>query len=95
MIEGTPFDWNKSNVIRIGIVNRDYTLNETKLDYLYNLSVNNYDDSRSYLASKFDYLIFFTEIVVFDFRITLGFTCALFHDEFILNSHSFIVLFCF
>lgn len=61
MLEGTPLNWNVSNVIRIGIMNRDYTLNETKLEYLYNMSLDDYDDSRNYLGTRFDYMIFFTQ----------------------------------
>lgn len=61
MLEGTPVDWNESNVLRIGILNSDYTLNETKLNRLYNLTISDYDLTRLALHTRFDYMIFFED----------------------------------
>ncbi|PLW80784.1 hypothetical protein C0585_00770 [Candidatus Woesearchaeota archaeon] len=61
MLEGTPSEWNESNVIRIGILNSDHSINDTKLDLFRNLTKSNYDNSRSLLNTRFDFFIFFTD----------------------------------
>lgn len=62
MLEGTPTDWkNETDVLRIGITNSDNTLNETKLESLYNMTQLDYDLTRSFLGTKYDYILFFTD----------------------------------
>lgn len=61
MLEGTPIDWNETNVLRIGILNEDYSLNETKLEKFYNITITDYDRSREFLNTKSDYIVFFTD----------------------------------
>ncbi|MBR9676290.1 hypothetical protein GOV05_04745 [Candidatus Woesearchaeota archaeon] len=61
MLEGTPIDWNESNVLRIGIINSDNSINSTKLDVFYNMTINDYESVRSNLKTPYDFLVFFTD----------------------------------
>ncbi|MBI2449633.1 hypothetical protein HYV49_05035 [Candidatus Pacearchaeota archaeon] len=55
--EGSPRNWNKTNVLIPGIVT-DNKINETKLVALAQLSKDNYDKSRQLLGTKYDYFVF-------------------------------------
>lgn len=53
--EGVPSYWTNETVVRIGLTT-DNRLNLTKLLYFYNMS---YEDTRTYLSTKYDYIVFF------------------------------------
>ncbi|MFH1770227.1 MAG: hypothetical protein ABH828_01585 [archaeon] len=53
--EGVPSYWTNETVVRIGLTTNN-RLNLTKLSYFYNMS---YDDTRTYLSTKYDYIVFF------------------------------------
>jgi|FLOH01.1.fsa_nt_gi hypothetical protein len=55
--EGVPSDWDNNSVVRIGLLTDD-RLNITKLEMLYNMS---YNESKYYLSTPFDYLIYFQQ----------------------------------
>jgi hypothetical protein len=54
--QGYPEDWSTGNVQRIGLTNDDNRINETKLGNFRNLD---YDETKSLLATQFDYYVFF------------------------------------
>jgi hypothetical protein len=58
--EGTPKDWNSSNVITIGILS-DNKINETKIERFYNLSNMSYAFTKNLFNTRFDYFFFLTE----------------------------------
>ncbi|MBN2422444.1 hypothetical protein JXB41_04415 [Candidatus Woesearchaeota archaeon] len=62
MTKGVPESWNEENVIRIGITDGDYVINNTKLTAFSNLTQSDYEYTRSLLGShRFEYLIFFKD----------------------------------
>ncbi|MBX4196282.1 hypothetical protein KW805_01715 [Candidatus Pacearchaeota archaeon] len=61
--EGAPVDWNITSVIVPGISSAN-KINDTKLGYLYTLSVNNYTRTQLMLNTKYNYFIFFSTPMV-------------------------------
>ncbi|MBD3203093.1 hypothetical protein GF327_02265 [Candidatus Woesearchaeota archaeon] len=59
MSQGIPGSWNENNVISIGITNGNYILNVTKLSLFYNLTMLDYEHTKSLLQTKYDFLVFF------------------------------------
>lgn len=62
--EGSPISWNTQNVKKIGILNVDNKINQTKLESFYNLSQNNYSLTRKLFNTKFDYALFFDNLTI-------------------------------
>ena len=58
--EGSPKDWNLSKVNSIGVLS-DGKVNETKLEYFYNLSVEDYNRTLYLFNTQFDYYFFLSE----------------------------------
>lgn len=58
--QGYPENWDETNVVKIGILN-DNKINETKLEYFYNLAQNNYEQTKSLFNTRFDYFYFLDE----------------------------------
>jgi hypothetical protein len=56
MTEGYPENWNSTNIQRIGIVDQNYKLNETKLAELTSMD---YKTTKDLLNTKYDYYIYF------------------------------------
>lgn len=56
--EGYPEKWNKTNVETIGITDQG-KINQTKLDYFYELAEDNYVLSKNLLDIEYDYFIKF------------------------------------
>lgn len=63
--EGYPYDWNKSNFIRIGVIN-DNKINETKIKYFYELTIENYNLTKSKFNTKFEYYFFLNQNITID-----------------------------
>lgn len=59
--EGFPTDWNSSNVVRLGVTSDGNVINMTKLDAFSNMTITNYDNTRTLLKTKYDYIIFFRD----------------------------------
>ncbi|MBM3234415.1 hypothetical protein FJZ19_04970 [Candidatus Pacearchaeota archaeon] len=58
--EGTPKDWNSSNVVIMGILS-DNKINETKIERFYNISILNYEFTKTLFNTRFDYFFFLTD----------------------------------
>jgi hypothetical protein len=58
MSEGHPENWNSTNVQRIGIVDQNFRLNESKLN---ELALLEYSTTRGILDTKYDYYFYFLE----------------------------------
>lgn len=58
--EGTPKEWNSSNVISIGILTGD-KIDATKLEKFYNLTISNYAFTKTLFNTRFDYFFFLTD----------------------------------
>ena len=54
--EGTPANWTVNNVTEIGLTNGNYRLNPSKVQRFASM---NYFQSKLYLKTRFDYLLFF------------------------------------
>jgi len=61
--EGYPKDWNKDNVIRIGILDNG-KINETKLERFYNLTQENYFRTKIIFNTEYDYYFFFKNLTI-------------------------------
>jgi len=57
---GSPEDWTEDNVIKIGILS-DNKINQTKLEYFYNLTQTNYNNTKILFNTRYDYLFFLSE----------------------------------
>jgi hypothetical protein len=57
--EGYPKDWDISNVVRIGILDNNSKINQTKLNRFYNLTVDNYEKTRVLFNTRYDYIFCF------------------------------------
>lgn len=55
--EGFPSNWNKQNVITIGIL-ADNKINQRKIDEFHALSLNDYQRTKSLFNTRYDYLFF-------------------------------------
>lgn len=53
---GSPYDWNNETVEVIGIANKNYEVNVTKLIEFSNI---NYNQTKRYLGTNYDYVMFF------------------------------------
>ena len=62
--EGSPKDWNLSRVNSIGILS-DKKINETKLEYFYNISLEDYNRTRYLFNTQFNYYFFMSENISF------------------------------
>jgi hypothetical protein len=58
--EGSPKNWNSSKVNTIGVLS-DGKINETKLEYFYNLSSEDYNMTLYLFNTRFDYYFFLSE----------------------------------
>jgi hypothetical protein len=58
--EGYPTNWNMTNVNRPGFVSQG-KINETQLNYFYNLSVDNYSLLKAVLRTNYNFYVFFSE----------------------------------
>lgn len=56
--EGSPQNWNLTNVEKIGLLSHD-KINETKLEMFYQLSVTDYQKTKSFFNIKYNYYLFF------------------------------------
>jgi len=57
MSEGSPLDWDSSNVVTVGILSEN-KINETKLEQFYNLSIQDYSRTKQLFNTRFDYYFF-------------------------------------
>jgi hypothetical protein len=55
MSTGYPPDWNQTNVARIGLLNSNYRINQTKVNNFVNMS---YNETRGIFATRFDFYFF-------------------------------------
>lgn len=55
--EGTPINWNENDVINPGILTNG-KINQTKLENFYDLSLNNYQKTKSLFNTNYEYFIF-------------------------------------
>ena len=60
MSSGYPRQWNSTNVVRLGITDGNM-INETKLEYLFNMTNDNYGATKNLLNTNYDYLFFLGE----------------------------------
>ena len=58
--DGSPQNWNESNVIKIGILSNN-KVNETKLKIFYNLTKKDYHKTKLLLNTKYDFYFFINE----------------------------------
>lgn len=58
--EGSPSNWDESNVITIGITSKD-KINQTKLERFYNLATTNYQKSKLLFNTQYEYYITFSK----------------------------------
>jgi hypothetical protein len=58
--DGFPQDWNKTNVVNIGLVSQD-KINETKLDRFIQLAAQDYAKTKKIFRISHDYMILFPE----------------------------------
>ena len=63
--EGLPENWNSSNVIRLGVTNNN-KINQTKLDRLYNLSIQDYSLTKNRFNTIKEYYIVFKDPVIIE-----------------------------
>ena len=59
--EGSPTNWNSTNVVRLGLTDGNNVLDKIKLEKFSNLSKLNYDKSLELLRLRYDYLVFFKD----------------------------------
>ena len=61
--QGYPFDWNESNVIKLGLTNGKNVIMNNKIQSFKSLteSSSGYENSKVYLKTKYDYIIFFKD----------------------------------
>lgn len=57
--EGYPTDWNQTNVIRLGLTTGDHVLDIDKLKEFTNMTKTDYDNVKTTLVSKGDFVIYF------------------------------------
>jgi hypothetical protein len=55
--EGSPTNWNLSNVLSIGILT-DGKISDLKLEYFYFFTKDNYSDTKIMFNTKYDYIFF-------------------------------------
>ena len=60
--EGSPQNWNKTNLVRIGLIT-DGKINDTKLQHFYELARDNYALTKSLFRVNDDYYVSFQEPV--------------------------------
>ncbi|MEN9626755.1 MAG: hypothetical protein RL557_1083 [archaeon] len=58
--DGSPQDWNSTNVVKIGLLS-EHTINETKLQYFYALSQTQYVFTQSLFNTRYQYYFFLSE----------------------------------
>jgi hypothetical protein len=63
--EGSPTGWNKTSVVKIGILSDD-KINETKLQYFYELTEEDYNKTRSKFDTTYDYYFYLNENMIID-----------------------------
>jgi len=63
--EGSPDDWDSSNVARIGILN-DNKINQTKLERFSDLASADYQKTRVLFNTKYDYFFNLSETIIID-----------------------------
>src|SRR3989338_6629598 len=61
--EGSPLDWNSTNVKKIGLTSGN-KINETKLERFYDLNITDYQKTKSLFNTKYDYYVFFPEPMI-------------------------------
>jgi len=61
--EGSPVNWSSEDVESIGLLSEG-KINETKLENFYNLSVNNYEITKSLFNIRYDYYFFLNETMI-------------------------------
>lgn len=61
--EGFPVNWNPSNVAIPGIMSNN-KINNTKLEYFYYLSLNDYNRVKSLLGTRYNFYLNFSEPVI-------------------------------
>lgn len=61
---GYPEDWNEQNVVEIGLTT-DGKLNETKIGRFYNMTQNDYNETKRLLKTSNDYYFFLDENLSF------------------------------
>lgn len=57
---GSPENWDTSNVIQIGLTTNG-KINQTKLEYFYELTSNNYENAKQELNTKYNFYFFVDE----------------------------------
>ncbi len=72
--KGQPANWNLTNVSSIGVVNSDYSLNNTKLYYLYNLTNQDSIHVNTLLgiSSKFAIVLYNTQNMMLNFTFNVN-----------------------
>lgn len=60
---GYPEDWNNATVKKIGIISND-RINETKLERFYNLSLTDYNSTRSLFNTQFHYFFYINNMTI-------------------------------
>jgi hypothetical protein len=63
--EGDPSDWTADNVVRIGVLSSN-SINDTKLEQFYSLSLNDYQKTKNLLNTNDEYYFFLSEPMVID-----------------------------
>jgi len=63
--EGSPADWNTENYFKIGILS-DNKINETKLQYFYELARDNYTETKSKFDINYDYYFYLNDYMDID-----------------------------
>ncbi len=58
--EGSPKNWDASNVITLGILSEN-KINNTKLENFYYLSLSDYDKTKSLFNTRFDYYFYLSQ----------------------------------
>lgn len=61
MLPGVPNDWNKTNVLKIGLLNDDYSINKSKLKMMDNISVTDFENVKTILDIENEFFIYFTD----------------------------------
>ncbi len=62
---GFPSDWNENNVVTPGILTNG-KIDQTKIERLYNLTISNYEKTKSLFNTQYEYYLLFSE------NITIG-----------------------
>ncbi len=58
--KGYPDNWNTTNIGTLGVLS-DNKVNETKLEYFYNLSAEDYNRTRALFNTRFEYYLSFSQ----------------------------------